>query len=413
MVVRRCCQLHPALARSESPRAGFASAESGESGAKFRGFTPWGPVADWVSCPSAAARICQRSDHFAAPEKKILLLIARSTSIVAALLLGLTTVIALPPDVSASSTRILTRSGSQRVVAIPPTGGAPRTLFRVSQGFITGIAASLDGRRIAVAVHSLQRRGDDRRTFLDRIWITNADGTGARAVRSFRASRGSGQPQVDSIAVSPDGSHILVGKTVREHAGIVSVVMRADGSNPQAISLRGYRFGSGPGYNYGNPEFTPDGKRIIGQFYSVGSSMPRMRGIGTVRLSGGPIHFLRLGPAGSLRGSGFGPTISDDGRFVAFVVSRKHSGRIMVMRRDGTRLHALPQTTMSGWRISNPNFSPSGDSLAFAGELGRPIRRIGVDPAAIFTIRRSGTNLRQIQREKLAHWYARNPAWTR
>jgi WD40-like Beta Propeller Repeat len=347
------------------------------------------------------------------PKKKDTLLIARSTSIVAALLLGLATAIALTPNVSASSTRILTRLGSQRMVAIPPAGGAPQTLFRASQGFITSIAASPDGRHIAVAVHSLQKRGDDHRAFLDRIWIMSADGTDARVVRTFRASRGSDQPQVDSIAVSPNGSHILVGKTVREHAGIAPIVMRADGSDSQAILLHGYRFGSGPGYNYGNLEFTPDSRRIIGQFYSVGSSMPRMRGIGTVKISGGPIHFLRFGPVGSRRGSGFGPTISDDGRFIAFVVGRKRSGRIMVMRRDGTHLHALPQTTMPGWRISNPDFSPSGDSLAFAGELGRPIRRIGVDPAAIFTIRRSGSNLRRIQREKLAHWYARNPAWIR
>ena len=130
-----------------------------------------------------------------------------------------------------------------------------------------------------------------------------------------------------------------------------------------------------------------------------------------VRLRGGPIHFLRRGPSGTLRGSGFAPTMAPDESRIAFVVGdgRTSHTRLMIMRSDGTRAHPIPNGRLPGKTLANPSFSPSGKALAFAAtELNR---LGGTDGTTVFVIGCDGAGRRLVERGT-TEFYGQNPVWT-
>ena len=332
----------------------------------------------------------------------------RSFAVVA--VLGLALPFAPAPS-SEGATRIVARESARRLVSIPPSGGRPRTLFRLSRGTLLSIAASYDGEDIAFASRSWDK-STGIPVWTDRIWVKHGDGP-PRAIRSFVSSgRSRAHRPIDSIALSPDGQRLLITKRHR-----TVFIMRADGSGLHQIVVPGYTFGIGGGRNSSGPEFTPDGRRIISTFYPPGSREDALGGIGTTSLEGGPVHFLRRGPFSYGVGTFFAPTISRDGRQIAFVtlLRSKHGNRlqIMVMNRDGTDTHLLQESTLPRWSIGNPCFSPSGKALSFVGAREhRGNFVIGASPSAIFTIRLDGTHRRELQRETL-HLVSWNPIWTR
>jgi Tol biopolymer transport system component len=295
-------------------------------------------------------------------------------------------------------------------VAIPPSGSRPRTLFQLGKGALLSIAASNNGKDIAFASRSWDK-STGISVWTDRIWIKH----GARRPRGIRSFVSSGRSRayksIDSIALSPDGRRVLVTK---RHRAVF--IMRADGSGFHRITVPGYTFGVAGGRNSSGPEFTPDGHRIISTFYPPGSQEDEVGGIGTTSINGGRVHFLRRGPFSRGVGTFFAPTISRDGRLIAFV-TLVHAGtenwlQIMVMNRNGTHAHLLRESRLPGWSIGNPCFSPSGKALTFVGKkaaAGNVV--IGVTPSAVFTIRLDGTHRRVVQREK-AHLVSRNPIWT-
>lgn len=297
-------------------------------------------------------------------------------------------------------------------MAIPPSGGRPRTLFRLARGALLSTAASYDGRDIAFASRSWDK-STGVPVWTDRVWIKHGNRR-PRPIRSFVGSgRSRGYKSIDSIALSPDGRHVLVTK---RHRAVF--VMRADGSGLHQIFVSGYTFGVAGGGNSSGPEFTPDGKRIVSTFYPPGYQEDSMGGIGTTSIDGGRVHFLRRGPFSHGVGTFFAPTVSRDGRSIAFVTlvrSAKSGNRlqIAVMRRDGTDAHLLSDSQLPEWSIGNPCFSPSGKALSFVGiRASGGSFVIGVSPSAIFTIHLDGTHRREVQRER-EHRVSRNPIWTR
>ncbi|MDQ3726551.1 MAG: hypothetical protein M3335_11805 [Actinomycetota bacterium] len=310
-----------------------------------------------------------------------------------------------------AATRIVAQKGVHEIVSLPPSGGSPQTLFRLEEGAVLSVGASRDGRRIAFATRSWKRE-DGKRTWIDRIWTMDGRGGNARVVKTFTATgRDRGPKPVAAISMSPDGRRILITK----RHGLV-FLMGAEGSTLRPVSVPGYSFGIPLHTNYSGPEFTPDGRHIIDVFHSTGDREDRIRGIGTVPLRGGRVHFLRSGPVGTRLGSGSAPTISRDGRFIAFAITRHRGGEfgteILLMRRDGSGERSLKESRLRSWIVVNPSFSPSGKALAFAAtKTSKGGIYIGQHPSLILTIRRDGTNRRVAQSGK-AQTFRANPLWT-
>lgn len=336
----------------------------------------------------------------------------RSTAFVAVTLLGFAFLLLAWPSTSIGATRIITRESARKLVAIPPSGGRPRTLFQLSKGALLSTAASNSGRDIAFASRTWDK-STGISVWTDRVWIMHGDRR-PHAIRSFVSSgRSRAFKSIDSVALSPNGRRVLVTK---RHRAVF--IMRADGSGIHRIAVPGYTFGVGSGRNSSGPEFTPDGQRIISAFYPPGYQEDAMGGIGTTSINGGRVHFLRRGPFSGGVGTFFAPTISRDGRLIAFValVHSEESGnrlQIAVMNRNGMDAHLLRDSRLPGWSIGNPCFSPSGKALTFVGKkvtAGGVV--IGLSPSAVFTIRLDGTHRHAVQIEK-AHLVSRNPIWTR
>jgi len=336
----------------------------------------------------------------------------RSTALVSIVLVGLALLFAAHPASSVGATRIITKEGARRLVAIPPSGGRPRTLFQLDKGALLSIGASYNGKDIAFASRSWDK-STGVPVWTDLVWIKHGNRR-PHAIRSFVSSGESrAYKPIDSIALSPDGRKVLVTK---RHRAVF--IMKADGSGLQRIAPSGYTFDVGGGRNFSGPEFTPDGRRIIGTFYPPGSKEGAMGGIGTTSIDGGRVHFLRRGLFSRGGGKFFAPTISRDGRSIAFVtlVHAERSGnrlQIAMMNRDGTDSHLLRDSRLPDWSIGNPCFSPSGSAVTFTGiRASGGSFVIGVSPSALFTIRVNGTHRHEIQRET-EHLVSRNPIWTR
>lgn len=308
---------------------------------------------------------------------------------------------------AAASTRIVTRANAREIIATRPQGGRPQTLVHLHRGAVLGTAVSRGGRVLAFASRTFHE-ADREHVWADRIWVLRVGGR-PRIVKTI-ISRGGvrGYRSTDSIAISPDGRTLLI---ERRRGDVFTIA--SDGSDYREVRPAFYDFGVGSGRNSSGPEFTPDGKRIIGVFYPPNAREGEIGGIGTVAPEGGPVHFIRRGPFANGVGHFFAPTVSPDGRFIAFAAAGRSGASITVMNRDGSGAHRLGESILSGWSIENPSFSPSGRSLTFVGEhygMGNVI--IGRTPSAVFTIRRDGSRLRIAQTEK-ARFFSRDPAWVR
>ena len=344
-----------------------------------------------------------------APTADRFLRLVVATLLAAAALVAL----ALATDAHAEN-RIIVREGARRLVAASPHGGKSQTLVLLHRGAMLGTAASLDGAVVAFASRTFHKvEGDsegDRteRQWTDRIWVMRP-GKRPRIVRTIKSAGSErGYRSVDSIALSPDGRELLIEK---RRGAVFS--MRTDGSGLHRVRPVGYEFHGAGGHNYSGAEFTPDGKRIIGVFYPPTHHVTDVGGIGTVALGGSSVHFLQRGPFTAGYGHFDAPTISPDGRHIAFVSSGPAGIRISVMNRDGSGVHRLRGTLLPGWNFSNPSFSPSGRSLTLIGtHPGGGNTIIGRTPSVLFTIGLDGHRLRMVQTEKFRR-FARNPDWVR
>jgi len=319
-----------------------------------------------------------------------------SASLIVATVLVASIFLAAPVGAeAATSTRIVMRAGARSIIAVGPQGGRPRTLVHLHRGAVLGTAVSRGGRVLAFASRTFHEVNREH-VWTDRIWVLRVGGRPRIVKTIISRGRFRGFRSTDSIAISPDGRTLLV---QRRRGDVFTIA--TDGSNYRAVRPALYDFGVGSGRNSSGPEFTPDGKRIIGVFYPPNGREGEIGGIGTVGAAGGPVHFIRRGPFANGVGHFFGPTVSPDGRFIAFATAGRSGVSIVVMNRDGSGPHRLRESVLSGWSINNPSFSPSGRSLTFVGEHhggGNVI--IGRTPSALFTIRRDGNRLRIVQTER-------------
>lgn len=308
---------------------------------------------------------------------------------------------------AATSTRIVTRANAREIIAVRPQGGRPQTLVHLRRGAVLGTAVSRGGGVLAFASRTFHRV-DRERVWTDRIWVQRAGGR-PRIVKTIVSRGGTrGYRSTDSIAISPDGRTLLV---QRRRGDVFTIA--TGGSGYRAVRPALYDFGVGSGRNSSGPEFTPDGRRIVGVFYPPNARESEVGGIGTVALDGGPVHFIRRGPFANGVGHLFSPTVSPDGRLIAFATVGRSGVSITVTNRDGSGAHRLRESILSGWSIGNPSFSPSGRSLTFVGEhYGKGNVVIGRTPSVVFTIRLDGSHLRIVQTER-AHLFGRDPAWVR
>jgi Tol biopolymer transport system component len=264
--------------------------------------------------------------------------------IFAALLPALALLVLAGVATAHAGTRIVVRESARRVVAISPHGGKPQTLVHLHRGAILGTAVSRDGSVLAFASRTFHKIAGDgegariEREWTDRIWVARHGGR-PRIVRTIKsAGFDRSHRSLDGVALSPDGRELLIQK---RHGDVF--LMRTDGSGLHQVLPAGYEFHGSDGHNSCGVRFTPDGRRLIGVFYPPTRRVTDIGGIGTVSLAGGPVHFLTRGPFTAQYGHFDAPTISPDGRHVAFVRSGPRGIRFAVMDRDGSHAHTLPR----------------------------------------------------------------------
>jgi Tol biopolymer transport system component len=168
---------------------------------------------------------------------------------------------------------------------------------------------------------------DDNASALELV-IARADGTRERVVRSFPLAGGGWEPH--GAQWSPNGRRLTVMLLNVSKPGTPSAiyVLKPDGTNLHQITpIR---------LNAGNPDWSPNGKRIVFNSQYEGQSLAQ---IYTVRPDGTRLHRVRRQPEGQ---NAFEPVFSPDGKRIAFVDTGE-SGlpHISTMRRNATRLHKV------------------------------------------------------------------------
>jgi Tol biopolymer transport system component len=158
----------------------------------------------------------------------------------------------------------------------------------------------------------------------------NADGSSEQVILHYRSLEAQGQEPHDA-QWSPDGTRIAVmilNTKAKPHNGSAIYVVDADGSNLHRVTpIR---------LNAGNPDWSPDGKRIAFNSSFEGQGAVEIH---TVRPDGSGLRRLRREPKNSYS---FDPVWSPGGRRLAFVhgAGRKIP-HIWMMKRNGTRLRQV------------------------------------------------------------------------
>lgn len=179
-----------------------------------------------------------------------------------------------------------------------------------------------------------------------RIWRVDADGHGARELRT------AGNPSL-SPAWSPDGRRFAYTAYVR--SGQPLVIQEAEGGARRVMSGTEY------GLNI-TPAYSPDGRRIaFARALASGTDVYVADASG----SGEPQR-LTTG-----RGDNLSPVWSNDGSRIAFISSRAGSPQLYVMNADGTGQEVLARFDFGATgTTSAPAWSPEGQLIAFSREVG-------------------------------------------
>lgn len=180
---------------------------------------------------------------------------------------------------------------------------------------------------------------EDNAAGLDLV-TANVDGTGEQVLLHFRSLEAEGKEPHDA-QWSPDGSRIAVSilnTKAKPRNGSAIYVLDADGSNLRRITpMR---------LNAGNPDWSPDGKRIVFNSSYEGQAAVE---IYTVRPDANGLRRLRREPTDSFS---LAPVWSPNGKRIAFVHgTRTQRPHIWTMTSNGK---ALRQVT----RGPKPDFQP-------------------------------------------------------
>lgn len=171
--------------------------------------------------------------------------------------------------------------------------------------------------------------------------LANADGSGEQVIRRFATLKRNGQ-EPHNPQFSPDGRKIAItieNTTTKPTLASAIYVLNADGSHLRRITpLK---------LNAGNPDWSPDGKRIV---FNSSYEGQRQAEIYTVRPDGSGRRRVHREPKNTYS---FDAVWSPDGARIAFVhVSRKlTTPHIWTIRPDGKRLRQETHGAL-------PDFSP-------------------------------------------------------
>jgi hypothetical protein len=226
---------------------------------------------------------------------------------------------------------------------------------------------SPDGTQVALLHKSRTRSATEKIEFRRDLYVMNADGMGARRIRSCR-----GQCTQD-LAWSPDGSKIAFIAGVYSDAPLE--VVNADGTGLRVL-CSGFRE---CGQGLASPQWSPDGSKItfsnagVAYFSTPGPVFPSS--IHVVNTDGTGLRKLTNLHCGSktIFSCPFydsDPVWSPDGTQVAF--TRRPAGvhpetgpsGLMVMNPDGSGLRILPTCPSQSCSESSPQWSPDGKLIA-------------------------------------------------
>lgn len=256
------------------------------------------------------------------------------------------------------------------------------------------------------------------------VWRVNDDGTGLTALTMLTANgAGSSFP-----TWSPDGSKIAFRSTRNlngSDAPNMNMTINLWRINADGTSVMPLTTATAAGADAVEPQWSPDGTMVLFESGrrldgSDAVSMTGTRNVWRVNADGNGLRLItNVTAAGT---DCFGPRWSPDGTKVVFYSRRKIDGsdapspnavfNIWRVNADATGLLALTTTTAVGTNSQNPQWSPDGNTIAFASS-----RRLDGSDASnpatnIWRVNADGTGLRLITNATAAGVNQIVPQWS-
>jgi len=260
--------------------------------------------------------------------------------------------------------------------------------------------ATFPGRDGRVVFTRFQGKGQ---VYRERLFTMNPDGTAIRLLTDPAWG------WFDSDPVwSPDGSQIVFGRTGPDGNGQIYTI-DADGTHLRKLTH--CASGSVHCLASGSPTWTPDGRTIVFSHCCVPGAGGDHVGLFTMRADGS--HWRRITLDPDLNFADAGPTVSPDGRWVAF--SRQVGATpgnantfisaLCLVRIDGGKVHCI---TSNHLIVDEKDWSPDGSRIVFVSHEGS---NHGPFRADIFTVAPDGSHLTQLTHTIPGRTLAFQPCW--
>jgi len=238
--------------------------------------------------------------------------------------------------------------GNPQIVSVDPTRGGVRVLTTGNQDLIPDISS--DGRKIVF--ERCERALNCGEIGKINIWIMRADGSHAHPLTACDGTRclGSFDP-----AFSPDGRSVAFAQDLLDAQGVNHngvFIMRSDGTQVRRITSNGP-----DALPDGQPHFSPEGRYLVFQH-----EVPTGNQLMIVRTDGSELHALLPGVDGSA------PSWAPDGSRVAFTLvhpTDPPTFDIATVRPDGTGLRLLTHTAPTAAAFA-PDYAPQGNPLVYS-----------------------------------------------